>query len=224
MAETKANPWDEVTAPGEKLLPAHVYARNRDWHGYFRSVAHLGPRETLLKAVAAFEAEGPRIRHAIDLGCGDGRDTAELLRRGWRVTAIDNNAEGLDRLRRRNDLVNVDRLATRLEDFESLQLPPADLVNASFSIPFCPPEHFERLWAQVVGTLPPGGRFAGQLFGDKDDWAGMPDRTLHTPAQVSDLLREFEIEHWQEENRDSVVDPTAHPKRWHVFHLVARKK
>ncbi|CAG0949579.1 hypothetical protein PHYC_00121 [Phycisphaerales bacterium] len=224
MADPKPNPWNEAPAPGEKWLPAHVYARDRDWHGYFRSLAHLGPRESLLKALASFEAEGAADRHAVDLGCGDGRDTAELLRRGWRVTAIDGNAEGLERLLRRNDLVHRERLTTRLEGFEGLRLPEVEFVNSSFALPFSQPGEFDRLWAEVVRAIRPRGRFAGQLFGDHDDWAGMPDRTVHSADQVRGLLAGFEIEHWQEEKRESVVDPTAHPKRWHVFHLVARKK
>jgi tellurite methyltransferase len=224
MAGPPPNPWNESPAPGERLLPAHVYARDRDWHGYFRSLAHLPARETLLTALARFEAEGRPPGMAIDLGCGDGRDAAELLRRGWSVLAIDGSAEGLDRLRRRNDLVGPERLRTLRAEFEGLSLPPADLVNASFSLPFCAPAHFEALWAQVVACLPAGGRFAGQLFGDGDDWASMPDRTHHSPEKARELLAEFDIEAWNEERRESSVDPANHPKRWHVFHIVARKR
>jgi trans-aconitate methyltransferase len=50
-------------------------------------------------------AEGKgRDFFAVDLGCGAGRDTAELLRRGWRVLAIDAEAEAIRRLLERRDL------------------------------------------------------------------------------------------------------------------------
>lgn len=218
---TQGPPTRDPTPP----LPAHVYAGTRDWDGYSRSLAHLGPRETLLFALARFDVEGPaRSRHAIDLGCGDGRDTAELLRRGWTVEAIDGHEGSIRRLLARPELTHRERLTARVAGFEGLTLGRADLVNASFSLPFCPPAHFAALWSQVVGALPSGGRFAGQFFGDKDDWAGLPDRTHHTVEQVRDLLGGFEVEHWQEEARDSRVDPAKYPKRWHVFHVVARKR
>lgn len=223
MADIQINPWNETPLPDAR--PAHVYARDRDWPGYFRALAHLGPRETLLKALASFDAEPPPPvgRLAIDLGCGDGRDTAELLRRGWRVIATDGSAEGIERLLRRNDLVGREHLRTRVSDFANVEIPPCDLVCASFSLPFCEPKVFPVLWRRIVSGVQPGGRFAGQLFGDRDDWASLPDRTHHSPVEARDLFREFEIEHWQEECRQSTVDPTAHPKAWHVFHIVARK-
>lgn len=222
MTAAKANPWNEAPPPG--LKPAHVYARDRDWPGYFRALAHLGPRETVLKAIAAFDAEPSAARFAVDVGCGDGRDTAELLRRGWRVLALDASEEGLARLRRRHDLVHADRLEARVAAFESMDLPSCDMVVASFALPFCPPSAFPSVWARVVAAIRPGGRFAGQLFGDGDDWVSLGDRTHHTPEQAAALFAGFDLEHWQEEKRDSSVDPAAHPKRWHVYHIVARKK
>jgi hypothetical protein len=41
---------------------------------------------------------------------------------------------------------------------------------------------------------------------------------------VRGLLEGFEVEHWTEEERESRVDPASHPKRWHVFHVVARRR
>nr|WP_263972540.1 hypothetical protein [Pseudanabaena yagii] len=70
---------------------------DRDWSAYYQAVAGRPPRDTLLKALDLFELEkstkSPRL--AIDLGCGDGRDTVELLSRGWKVLAIDGNTEAI---------------------------------------------------------------------------------------------------------------------------------
>ena len=62
-----------------------------DWENYYKETGLRAPRQTLILALNRFEKEGsdPGECLAIDLGSGNGRDTAELLRRGWRVTAID---------------------------------------------------------------------------------------------------------------------------------------
>jgi tellurite methyltransferase len=196
-----------------------------DWATYYQAVEGRPPRETLLKALAAF-AEAPwpdQLRLAVDLGCGDGRDTVELLRRGWRVLAIDGEAKAFDRLLNRPDLP-YDLLQIQQMRFEALTLPAeVDLINASFCLPFCPPANFPQLWQIMVTALNPGGRFCGQLFGDRDSWTVYPNRSHHTRAQIDALLQPFVVE-WLEEEEHPGVTPIGEEKYWHIFHIVARKK
>jgi SAM-dependent methyltransferase len=196
-----------------------------DWVDYYRAVAGGLPRETLLKALTHFDVNPlpDRSRLAVDLGCGDGRDTVELLHRGWRVLAIDGAPTAFDRLLDRPDL-NHDLLQTQQMRFETLTLPSGvDLINASFCLPFCPPAAFPQLWDTIVTSLNPGGRFCGQLFGDRDSWAIYPNRTHHLRPQVEALLQPFEIE-WLEEEEHPGVTAIGEEKHWHIFHVVARKK
>src|SRR3954468_24291573 len=78
---------------------AHEHAAKRDWPAYFAAVAGKPARDTLLKALELFEKEKRAPGFAVDLGCGSGRDTLELLRRGWRVLAVDSSSEGMELLR-----------------------------------------------------------------------------------------------------------------------------
>ncbi len=197
----------------------------RDWSAYYHAVEGRPPRETLLAALASFEAEQSKVvpRFAVDLGCGSGRDTVELLQRGWRVLGIDGEAEASARLLSLPD-IDLSRLTTLVMRFETLSLPESvDLINASFCLPFCPPEHFPSLWKQIVAALRFGGRFCGQLFGDRDSWAINTSMTHHTREQVEFLLQPFEIEMFQEEDRPGKT-AIGEEKHWHIFHIVARKQ
>lgn len=217
----------EPKQTNETSKPIYAYAATRDWPGYFAASAGRPPRDTLLGALDRFEAEGvpagcdePPL--AVDLGCGEGRDTAELLRRGWRVVAIDGHEEAFERMQKRTDIERWDRLEMRLSAFEECQIPACRLLNASFSLPFCEPARFAGLWKVLTLAIVPGGRFAGQLFGDRDSWAKLPDRSHQTRDEVERLLKPFEIELLQEEERDG-TDCSGAGKRWHVFHVIARK-
>src|ERR671918_156501 len=130
----------------------------RDWAGYYDEQGERDPRDLLLRALASFEPEG-RTGTAVDLGCGQGIETAAMLARGWTVTAIDAQEEGIRRLRERVPVESRDRLTTRVSPMEDVDLPPTDLVHASFSLPFCRPDAFPALWDRVRGALRPGGRF-----------------------------------------------------------------
>ena len=110
-----------------------------------------------------------------------------------------------------------------LAPFEHLIIPECDLLNASFALPFCPPDRFGALWGSIVSALAPGGRFAGQLFGDRDTWAALPDRSHHTRAQVDQLLSPFGVEMLREEEQPG-NDAHGNAKHWHVYHIVARKR
>lgn len=206
-------------------FPSKNQACNRDWSAYYNAVVGRPPRDTLLAALAHFDSENHAFtsRFAVDLGCGEGRDTVEILRRGWRVLAIDGEPEAINRLLSRPD-INPKLLEVHLSRFERLILPPAvDLINASFSLPFCPPEYFPNLWTNIVISLRLGGRFCGQLIGNKDTWAIHSSMNHHTRAQVEVLLQPFEIESLEEEDHPGKT-AIGEEKYWHIFHIVARKK
>lgn len=196
------------------------------WGRYYDAVADKPPRPTLLDALGRFAAQGLPAKggpppFALDLGCGDGRDTVELLRRGWRVLAIDATAEAIERLLARPGLLPEAPLAARVERFEDFQPPACDLVNASFSLPLCAPAHFPALWARLTAAIRPGGRFAGQLYGPQDDWAGR-GITIHDRDAVACLCAGFRVERLDEVIEDGTT-ALGKTKRWHIFHLVLEK-
>jgi len=225
MSDRAPEPSTRPPATGK----AHEHAARRDWPRYYDAVEGKPARDTLLRALDLFDKDGPSdaagraARVAVDLGCGTGRDTLELLRRGWSVVAIDCSQEAFDRLLPRVPADQRPRLTVVNTLLESVSIPPARLVNASYTLPFCNPAAFDGLWLKIVSAIPKNGRFAGQFFGERDDWAVLPDRTHHTRSQVDRLLADFVIDSLQEiENREAGA--TGEIKHWHIFHVVARKR
>lgn len=101
--------------------------------------------------------------------------------------------------------------------------PECDLLNSSFALPFCHPDDFPAVWERIVASLRPGGRFAGQLFGERDGWSGNDDMTFQTRAEAEALFAGFELERFDEYEEDGHTALGA-PKHWHLFHVVARKR
>jgi tellurite methyltransferase len=186
------------------------------WDEFYEAIAGRPPHDAVVQALDRFEAEGRR-GFAVDLGCGDGRDTAEIARRGWRVLALDGEAGAIERLRSRPELADVETAIVR---FEEARWPAADLVNAGFSLPFCPPGHFRTVWRRIVDSIRPGGRFSGHLFGDRDGWAGDPEMTFLARDEAEALFAGFTLERFDELEEDGHL-VTGAPKHWHVFHVVA---
>jgi len=186
-----------------------------EWSRYYDAVGD-DPRETLLDALDRFEAPGV----AADLGCGTGRDTVELLRRGWQVVAIDSEEEAIRRLRATTG--EHERLSTQVAGYEDAVLPEGDLVNASWALPFCRPDIFGVVWDRIVDSIHASGRFSGQLFGYRDEWSVEDEMTFHTRAEAEALFRVFELERFEEVEEDGET-VLKNPKHWHVFHVVARK-
>jgi hypothetical protein len=207
----------------------------RDWPAYFDAAEGKPARDTLLLALDLFEKDDPGTeRFAIDLGAGSGRDTLVMLERGWSVVAIDGSADGLDRLRRRcasqRDIGRRLRtIESRFEDLDLDAVAPrgALLVNASFCLPFCAPAALGGVWSGIRRALERGAspgrpaRFAGQFFGERDDWDAIPGRSHQSRAEVESMLAGMALDRFEEVEKDG-NDIFGNPKHYHVFHVVAR--
>jgi SAM-dependent methyltransferase len=193
------------------------------WENFYQKTNANPPHELLINLLGYFpQGSIPAQLRAIDLGCGAGSDTVELLKRGWNVLAIDAEPAAIKHLRIKVPVEYETRLHTQVASFDSVELSPADLVYASYSLPFCAPDRFDQLWNNILNAIKPGGRFAGQFFGVKDSWANDPEMNFHTEAQVRGRFANLEIEYFLEEDKDG--DAVSGPKHWHVFHIIARKK
>ncbi|MHB8572577.1 MAG: class I SAM-dependent methyltransferase [Candidatus Dormibacteria bacterium] len=186
------------------------------WERFIELTRDQPPWPRLVRAAGLFAQPGG----AVDLGAGGGRDTSHLLRNRWRVTAVDASPFSASALRRMPRQRWLTVVTSRIEDYAPVA---CDLLNAQFSLPFVPPDRFDRTVGGLLDAVRPAGVVAATFFGPRDEWrtsdSGLTFRDL---PQVTDLFREWEMIELSEVEEDGqTADGT--PKHWHVFHVIARR-
>jgi tellurite methyltransferase len=205
--------------------PGPDHAPDAAWPRYYQASQGRTPRPLFMATLARAHELGLCSPNAlaVDLGCGAGVETLALIEQGWHVLAVDQQAAAINAV---IDLVPAPwqaQLETQVCAFEDLVLPPASLIYAGFSLPFCPPKAFNRFWDRLRSALLPGGLFAAQFFGKHDNWAqgAASDLTLHTEAQLRQRLQGWHIEQLLEIERNEAL-PEGH-KHWHYFSVLAKR-
>ncbi|STY29539.1 SAM-dependent methyltransferase [Legionella wadsworthii] len=200
-----------------------------NWNIYYKKTKQLTiPRKTVVKAIELFHDRKTlnNSLFAIDLGCGAGNDSIELLRNKWSVLAIDSQVDALSTLENSCPQSLKSKLVTKIAKFETIRyLPPCQLINASFSLPFVKREFFYPFWEIILNTLSPKGIFSGAFFGIKDDWYPNKDSdmTFLTPEELDNLFIPFKIL-WLDEKEHFGVDASgSYFKYWHQYLVVAEK-
>jgi SAM-dependent methyltransferase len=206
------------------------------WPEYYAVTVGRPAWPTAVRALELFEAEWvARAEHggpaaatedgppfAVDLGCGAGRDAREILRHGWRVLAIDREPSAIESLRAATPVEDLPRLETMLADLAEADVPPADLVNASISLPFITGRAFDATVERALAAVRPGGRFATMLFGDRDESASDPEMSCRSADWLRQRLARFTIEDWFEREEDGRT-ALGEPHHWHILEVVARR-
>lgn len=123
---------------------------------YDRGPGHRARWEAEVAEVrAALERFHPAGR-VLELACGTGWWTEQLVRWAGELTAVDASAEVLELNRRRVGDARVRRVQADL--FAWTPDGAYDVVFFSFWLSHVPPERFDAFWAMVRGALAPGGR------------------------------------------------------------------
>ena len=103
-----------------------------------------------------------------------------------------------------------------------MEVPACSLVNASVSLQFLDATAYGAVFERIAAALPPGGRFTGLLYGDRDEAATDPELTCPSPDAIRGLLAGFEIESWFEREEDGKM-ALGDPHHIHLIEVVARR-
>lgn len=188
------------------------------WKEYYEKMT-LEPRAAVVRALDYFEKTPANDKKAIDLGCGNGRDTITLLKNGWDVIAVDSEPLAIEYIKKSLEPEMESRLSFQCESFENVTWQDVSMINASFSLAFCPKESFENVWSNIRKSVVKGGLFSGNFFGQKDEWNELRQVTKE---ELRTMLNGFELKFFSEEETDK-ESATGPVKHWHVFEVTALK-
>ncbi|HBL83540.1 MAG: hypothetical protein A2Y17_00430 [Clostridiales bacterium GWF2_38_85] len=194
---------------------------NEKWKKYNELTKNSPPRQMVVKAVELF---GDFVGNAIDIGSGAGNDSIYLINYNWNVLAVDKSSNGFDNIK--NNLSNEQKIkfSSKQITFEELDvLPKCDLINSSFSIPFCQPAYFNKFLDVIKNSISVNGRFAGNFFGKNDGWSKSDQMSFCSIEDVRNIFSDFEVEFIEEKEYDGKT-AAGNDKHWNIINLVARKK
>lgn len=187
------------------------------WKDYFDKTKENPPRKLLMQAVGLVTQKD----NALDMGSGALNDSRYLIEQKFEhVTAVDKALVAQEVA----DSFPKDVFEYVQSSFEEFNFPKDtfDLVNAQYALPFIKPEEFSRVFSAIKNSLRERGIFTGQLFGDRDEWAGNYNMNFHTKGEAEVLFNGMQILNFEEEEKEA---PTARAdmKHWHVFHFIVQK-
>ncbi|MCC2646788.1 MAG: SAM-dependent methyltransferase [Rickettsiaceae bacterium] len=192
------------------LSVAYLALKPNKWEVYFKNKLNEPARDFVVKAINSLPIPVHGEIIALDLGASVGNETAFLLEKGFKVIAVDNQKLAFDFMLKRPDIVKFqNRLTTIISPFQELDfstIPMIDIVTASYSLPFCPPEYFEEFWVKLVRQIKPGGYFVGNFFDPGFTAFTNSDRkqmTLHTKSQIVSLFKDFKIIDFKEVKKEA---------------------
>lgn len=187
-----------------------------NWNQYIKQTKDRKPRQLLCESMSFVKNRDV----ALDLGAGALNDSKYLLEQGFsKVIAID-KTESKEIL----NSIPDERFHFQKGDIEnfSFSKDEFDLINAQFVLFFLNKDDIKKIFVSIKKALKKDGVFVGQLLGLRDSWGGIPNVTVLSDKEIKELLLDFEVLHFSEEEKDKET-VAGDLKHWHIFHFIIKK-
>lgn len=125
------------------------------------------PSAPLAAYVCQVECHGK----ALDLGAGAGRDTIELAKAGFHVTAVDLSTRGAERIQQRAESAGLaDHIQTCVANVCDFPIPvdTYDAICATTVLDHIPADQAEKVWNRMVAGLRAGGMIYVEVHSTED--------------------------------------------------------
>jgi SAM-dependent methyltransferase len=134
----------------------------------------------------------PRTGMALDLACGRGRHALWLAAQGFRVSAIDRDAEALGHLAEEARSRGLSAIVTAVGDLErGDRVVPADTFDVIVAVHYL----HRPLFPQLIDALRPGGVLVYETFTTAQAARGKPTNPdfLLRPGELLQLIRPLSV-------------------------------
>lgn len=192
-----------------------------EWNEYYKNTLSESPSKILAKYFElGLDSNHKSNKLAIDLGCGAGNDTIYLLKKNYKVIAVDKEVSVINLIKSR--ISDTSKLDFIIESFENIKLNKVDLITSNLSICFCKPQYFNRLCDEITNNILEEGYFVGNFLGKEDDWSMDSNKTFIDKEQLDIIFKDFKIVFFKEEKfyKKTVKGKM---KFWHIYQIIARK-
>ncbi len=178
----------------------------------------------MCERIVKLHPPGPDVT-VLDIGCGEGRNAVYLARQGYTVSAFDISRNGIDKTLRYAEEADVQVEAFKANINEYRLGKPYDILFATGSLHYMPPEIRDKIFANYRRFTRPGGLNAFSVFVTKPFIEPAPDAepTAH-PWKSGELFMQHHdrmIEFCDEEIFD--CNSGGVPHRHAVNRMIARK-
>lgn len=153
---------------------------------------------------------------ALDLGCGNGRDSKYLTDKGYKVTSVD--------IKSQNGFSHV---VGDIADFE-IEKGKYSLIVANNVLPFV--GNYLQILTILRGAidgLTPEGVLYFSLFGDEDEWNGKPNIAFFSESRIKTLKASLAFRgiHIFSESIEKGFGKTMKGdlKYWHIYRFICTK-
>ena len=169
-ARNMENIWKSIEATSSRWRgnnPARLIGKPTDRQQLWGLFAKGNPEVLPVLQDYIESMDSKKGKLAIDLGSGNSPSAKILLKRGWRVIAVDSSKSALDLLRSSTmKEINEEQLKIVESDIASFETSEqADLVIAADSLNYINPLDFKKTWQKIHDQfLKQGGDFIGSLY------------------------------------------------------------